>query len=50
VELIAPVPVSTPECLIEFESAGGSKMRIHRKAAVPPDWAKLLRVWRDTER
>src|SRR4051812_25048455 len=31
VELIAPVPSSTPECLIEFESAGGSKLRIHWK-------------------
>jgi hypothetical protein len=49
VELIAPAPVSTPECLIEFESAGASKMRIHWKAAVPPDWAKLRRAWRDTE-
>lgn len=50
VELIAPAPASTPECLIEFESAGGSKMRIHWKAAVPPEWANLLRAWRDTER
>ena len=30
-------PVS--ECVIEFESATGSKMRIQWKAAVPPDWA-----------
>jgi hypothetical protein len=50
VELIAPAPTSTPECLIEFESASGSKMRIHWKAAGPPDWANLLRAWRDTER
>jgi len=50
VELIAPAPVSTPECLIEFESASGSKMRIQGKAAVPPDWTNLLRAWRDTER
>ena len=50
VELIAPAPASTPECLIEFESAGGSKLRIHWKAVVPPDWANLLRAWRDTER
>jgi hypothetical protein len=48
VELIAPA--STPECLIEFEFASGSKMRIHWKAAVAPDWANLLRAWRDTER
>ena len=50
VELIAPGPAFTPECLIEFESASGSKIRIHWKAAVPPDWANLLRAWRDTER
>ena len=50
VELIAPAPASTPECLIEFESAGGGKMSIHWKAAVPPDWTNLLRAWRDTER
>jgi len=50
VELIAPAPVSTPECLIEFESASGSKMRIQWMAAVPPDWTNLLRAWRDTER
>src|SRR4051812_10399311 len=37
VELIAPA--SIPECLIEFESASGSKMSIHWKAAVPPDWS-----------
>src|SRR3954466_9353182 len=50
VELIAPAPASTAECLIEFESASGSKMRIHWNAAAPPDWANLLRAWRDTER
>ena len=50
VELIAPAPTATAECLIEFESASGSKMRIHWKAAVPPDWESLLRAWRDTER
>ena len=50
VELIAPAPASAPECLIEFESGSGSKMRIHWKAAVAPDWANLLRAWRDAER
>ena len=50
VELIAPAVASTPECLIEFESPSGSKMRIHWKAPVPPDWTNLLRAWRDTER
>jgi hypothetical protein len=50
VELIAPVTVASPECVIEFESAAGSKMRVHWKAAVSPDWANLLRAWRDSER
>jgi hypothetical protein len=51
VELIAPAPrpATLEDCVIEFESAGGGKMRIHWKAAAPPDWARLLRAWRDTE-
>ena len=48
VELITPHP-TTLDCIIEFESAGGGKMRIHWKAAAPPDWAGLLRAWRDAE-
>jgi hypothetical protein len=43
VELVPPPTI--PECVIEFESASGSKMRIHWKAAAPPDWAGLLRAW-----
>ena len=49
VELITPHPATLEDCFIEFESAGGGKMRIHWKAAAPPDWAGLLRAWRDTE-
>ena len=49
VELIAPHAATLEDCVIEFESAGGGKMRIHWKAAAPPDWAHLLRAWRDTE-
>lgn len=49
VELITPHPATLEECVIEFESAGGSKMRIQWKAATPPDWANLLRAWRETE-
>jgi hypothetical protein len=48
VELM-PHPATLEDCIIEFESAGGGKMRIHWKAAAPPDWAGLLRAWRDTE-
>ena len=50
VELIAPRPAELEECVIEFESQDGSKMRIQWKATVPPDWAGLLRAWRDAER
>ena len=49
VELITPHSATLEECVIEFESAGGSKMRIQWKAAMPPDWANLLRAWRETE-
>ncbi len=50
VELIAPATVASPECVIEFEAATGSKMRIHWKTAAAPDWTNLLRAWRDSER
>jgi hypothetical protein len=49
VELIAPRPATLEECVIEFESSSGSKMRIQWKASTPPDWASLLRAWRETE-
>ena len=49
VELIAPAAPASPECVIEFESATGSKMRIHWKTAIAPDWANLLRAWHETQ-
>jgi hypothetical protein len=49
VELIAPGPPKLNECVIEFESTRGGKMRIQWKAGTPPDWAGLLRAWRQTE-
>jgi hypothetical protein len=49
VELVAPSRAQLEEWVIEFESSGGSKMRIHWKAPVPPDWTALLRAWRETE-
>ena len=49
VELIAPIRAQLEECVIEFESSGGSKMRIQWKATAPPDWTSLLRAWRDAE-
>lgn len=50
VELIAPPTAACPEYMIEFESAAGSKMRVHWKTAAAPDWVNLLRAWRASER
>ena len=50
VELIGPDRAQLEECVIDFESSGGSKMRLQWKTAVPPDWASLLHAWRDAER
>ena len=47
--MIAAHPAAA-ECVIEFESKSGGKMRIQWKAATPPDWANLLRAWRDAEK
>jgi hypothetical protein len=49
VELIGSGVATLPECVIEFESAGGGKMRVQWKAAVPPDWSSLLRAWHETQ-
>ena len=49
VELLAPSHAQFEEWVIEFESSGGSKMRIQWKASAPPDWTALLRAWRETE-
>ncbi len=50
VELITPHPAALEEYVIEFEASRGGKMRIQWKASAPPDWASLLRAWRETER
>ena len=50
VELIAAHPATVAECVIEFESSMGSKMRIQWKGSSTPDWAILLRAWREAER
>ena len=50
VELIAAHPATISECVIEFESSIGSKMRIQWKGFSTPDWASLLRAWREAER
>jgi hypothetical protein len=48
VELVAPARAQLEEWVIEFESSGGSKMRIQWKATTPPDWTTLLQAWRET--
>lgn len=48
VELVTPL-AKLEECIIEFESPQGAKMRIQQKGAAPPDWASLLRAWRDCQ-
>ena len=50
VELVAPYPAPGAECVIEFESRGGGKMRIQWKGSAAPDWTSLLRAWREAER
>jgi hypothetical protein len=50
VELVPlPHPVALEGCVIEFESSRGDKMRVQCKAGGPPDWASLLRAWREAE-
>jgi hypothetical protein len=48
VELVTPPRAQREECVIEFESSGGSKMRIQWKATAPPNWTALLQAWRET--
>ena len=48
VELVAPFRAPFEEYVIEFESSGGSKMRIQWKATAPPDWTTLVQAWRET--
>lgn len=48
VELIAPPSTPPPECVIEFESGSGAKMRVQWRASSAPDWSSLLRAWRET--
>jgi hypothetical protein len=41
VELIASHPTTMSECVIEFESSTGGKMRIQWKGSAAPDWTIL---------
>ena len=49
VELITPPATPPEECVVEFESFRGGKVRIQWKASAPPDWGSLLRAWRESE-
>jgi hypothetical protein len=49
VEVVRP-PAEMEECVIEFESAQGAKMRVQWRSNTPPDWTNLLRAWRDGDR
>jgi len=48
VELLTPAAVGPAECVVEWESTRG-RMRVAMKG-VTPDWASLLRAWREAER
>jgi hypothetical protein len=50
VELLTTHAATLEECVIEFESSVGSKMRIQWKGSGAPDWISLLRAWREAER
>jgi hypothetical protein len=50
VELIADHAATVADCVIEFESSLGGKMRIHWKSSAAPDWISLFRAWREAER
>ena len=50
VEWVAPYAAAGAECVIEFESQRGGKMRIQWKGSGAPDWGSLLRAWREAER
>ena len=47
---LTPPAATLQECVIEFESAAGGKMRIQWKPTSPPDWTSLLRAWREAEK
>jgi hypothetical protein len=50
VELIGSHRVMASECVVEFASPLGGKMRIEWKGSSTPDWSSLLRAWREAER
>ncbi len=47
VELIGAVGAAGDEYVIEFEISPQPRMRVQWKSAAAPDWAALLRAWRE---
>lgn len=45
VELIGAAAAAGEEYVVEFE--GAPRMRVRWKSATAPDWATLLRAWRE---
>jgi len=43
VELVPPERLGVPECIVEWENAGGAKMRVHLKGVAVPDLTALSR-------
>jgi hypothetical protein len=40
---LSPVPIGACDCTLELEDTTGAKMRVHWKAATPPELAALCR-------
>jgi DNA-binding protein H-NS len=47
VELIGAAATTGDEYIVEFEGAPRPRMRVQWKSAMAPDWAALLRAWRE---
>ena len=47
VELIGAAAAPGDEYIVEFEGAPRPRMRVQWKSATAPDWAALLRAWRE---
>lgn len=47
VELIGAAAAAGDEYVIEFEGSPRPQMRVQWKSATAPDWAALLRAWRE---
>ncbi len=46
VELVRSAGVEADECVVEFESGAGPRMRVRWRGSTP-EWSSLLRAWRE---